>query len=550
LLAIRLVGALISFTARRVRADRLTCSVPSGFAFTPNINSFPLLDYGALGAILGAAIFLRFYHISYLSLWNDEAFSVFYYKTGLAFMWSEGLLRESSPPLYYMIVGVWVHLFGDSEMALRSLSAVSSIFAVGLVYMLAKTLLGRKPALAAALLFAVSATAIYYAQEARPYALLLLPVVTTLFTCSRFLRSPQAPLALVGYVIAGTVSIYTHATLTFFVAACGIAVLHGLWRTHGPSWRRSALGWIGANVAVAVLAAPLLNGMLYHVESGILSWIPPANAHAIGAVLSNTFVGTMTPGHFPGGILAVLMASVLVVGIWRRPLPSPTTTIAVIIPLLYATLVVLVSLVSQPILLSRIFSWVGIPLCLIEAHALSVRGWWRPVMFTVLGGVTAVGLFYQLDASPNAKEPWRQTVAAVEPELVHADLIVLGAKTDPAPLMYYAPNLSHVVVWQSRALPSAQVGIMAGLFGTDGVPGDNIIRRIARGDRVLFVAGPGDSATTSLLLTRAPAPALHIDALCSGGDGKPTRFPCGITVLGWRPAAAPGRSGAGALLPR
>ncbi|HEU0216391.1 MAG TPA: glycosyltransferase family 39 protein [Stellaceae bacterium] len=499
---------------------------------------------------MAAAIFLRFYHISHLSLWNDEAFSAFYYRTGLAFMWTEGLRRESSPPLYYMIIEAWVHLFGDSETALRSLSAVSSILAVGLVYLLARALLGAKPALAAALLFAASATAIYYAQEARPYALLLLPVAATLFACTRFLRSPQAPLALAGYVIAGTVSIYTHATLTFFVAACGIAVLHTLWWVHGPSWQRFALGWIGGNVAVTVLAVPELNGMLHHVESGILSWIPPVSAHALSAVLSNTFAGTLTPGHFPGGILAVLLASVLVVGIWRAPLSSPTATIAVLIPLLYAALVVLVSVVSQPILLSRIFSWVGIPLCLLEAHALTVRGWWRPVMLTVIGGVTAVGLFYQLDASPDAKQPWRQTVAAVEPELMQADLVVLGAETDPAPLMYYAPNLSHVVVWQSRALPSAQVGIMAGLFGIDGVAAGDIIRRIVRGDRVFFVAGPTDSATTSLLLTSAPVPGVHLDRPCIGGDGKPTRFPCGITVLGWRPATAPGRSGAGALLPR
>jgi hypothetical protein len=478
-------------------------------------------------------------------LWNDEAFSAFYYKTGLTFMWTEGLRRESSPPLYYMMIEAWVYLFGDSETALRSLSAVSSILAGGLVYLLARVLLGRRPALAAALLFAVSATGIYYAQEARPYALLLLLTAATLFACTCFLRSPQAPLALVSYVITSTVSVYTHATMTFFVAACGIAVLHSLWWTHGPSWQRSALGWIGANVAVAVLAAPLLNGMLHHVESGILSWIPPVSAHAFGAVLSNTFAGTMTPGHFPGGILATLMTSVLVIGIWRRPLPSPMAIIAVLIPLLYTALVVLVSLVSQPILLSRIFSWVGIPLCLLEAHALTVRDWWRPVMLSVIGGVTAVGLFYQLDASPDAKEPWRQTVAAVEPELLQADLVVLGAETDPAPLMYYAPNLSHVVVWQSRALPSAQVGIMAGLFGIDGVAGDDIIRRIARGDRVLFVAGPSDSATTSLLRTGPSVPGVHFDRPCIGGDGNPTRFPCGITVLGWRPATA-----AGALLPR
>ena len=56
--------------------------------------------------------------------------------------------------------------------------------------------------------------------------------------------------------------------------------------------------WIGANVAVTVLAVPELNGMLYHVESGILLWIQPVSAYALGAVLSNTFAGTLGLSRF------------------------------------------------------------------------------------------------------------------------------------------------------------------------------------------------------------------------------------------------------------
>src|SRR5260221_8860153 len=79
-----------------------------------------------LSAITLVGICLRIYNLSFLSLWNDEAFSRYYYQTGLQFMWTEGLRSESSPPLYYMALGVWIQLFGSSETALRSLSVVSS----------------------------------------------------------------------------------------------------------------------------------------------------------------------------------------------------------------------------------------------------------------------------------------------------------------------------------------------------------------------------------------------------------------------------------------
>src|SRR5262249_32757355 len=122
-----------------------------------------IVRLSAIGMLGG---YLRFYHISYLSLWGDEAFSRFYYQTGLHFMWTQDLHSERSPPLYYTAIGAWIHLFGSSEAALRSLSAVASTFATFLIYLLGVELLDRKHAILAAALFALSATEIYYAQEA------------------------------------------------------------------------------------------------------------------------------------------------------------------------------------------------------------------------------------------------------------------------------------------------------------------------------------------------------------------------------------------------
>src|SRR5262249_13382086 len=219
-------------------------------------------------------------------------------------MWSEGLHAESSPPLYYMALGAWIQLFGSSEFALRSLSVISSSFAIVLVYILGKELLGYKRGLIAAALFAASATQIFYAQEVRPYALLLIPVLATLIACARYLREPGSPLALFIYVIGATAGIYTHTTMLLFVAVCGITFLaYAWWRDRSPT-SPTALRWIAANSCVAAFAIPAFIAMTSPTQFRQLPRIPSLNLLDVGAVVSNTIIGTLTPGHFPGGIAA------------------------------------------------------------------------------------------------------------------------------------------------------------------------------------------------------------------------------------------------------
>lgn len=485
--------------------------------------------------ILVGGIFLRIYNLSYLSLWNDEAFSRYYFKLGLSFMWTEGLRSESSPPLYYMAIGAWIQLFGGSEAALRSLSVVSSSLAIVLVYALGRELFGPRQGLTASALFALSATQIYYAQEARPYALLLIPVGLILLACARYLRKPGSPLTLLLYALAALLGVYTHTTIILFTAACGLIVLVAVCDTGQPFGGSAARHWAATNLCVALLALPIVIGMTQQVNTSGIAWIPPVNLHDIAAAASNTLVGTLTPGHFPGGILTAILTSALAIGFWRH-YPSRRVILVVLAPVgLYAAFVLLVSVTLQPIILSRIFTWVGIPLCLIEAHVLTVRGWRRLLCLTVIGGTTAVGLFYQLGINPDAKEPWRSVIEAARPDLADADLVVLAPGTDPAPLMYYAPRLRHVGQWTNKPMPAKEVGIMPRLFGIEGITESDIVNQIAAGKRVAAVANAGDEQRLAELVERVAAPSRRVARSCLGGDGQPTTFPCGVTVFVWGP---------------
>jgi 4-amino-4-deoxy-L-arabinose transferase-like glycosyltransferase len=131
------------------------------------------------------ALVLRLIGIDRIALWNDELFSRYYPETGLGFMWSTGFTMEPTPPLYYTLAAWWTGLFGTTEFGIRSFSAIASVASIPLIYWLGRELVGNVCGLVAAVLMALAPTNIYYAQEARTYALLLLPVGFMLLAMAR-----------------------------------------------------------------------------------------------------------------------------------------------------------------------------------------------------------------------------------------------------------------------------------------------------------------------------------------------------------------------------
>jgi len=122
-----------------------------------------------LALLLGAAF--RFHRLGAQSLWYDE---------GVAYAHSTRTLPELIPllqpnvhvPAYFTALGWWQDLTGSSEFALRSLSALLSVISVAWAYALGARLVHPTAGLAAAALTAFNSFSIYYAQEARMYAML------------------------------------------------------------------------------------------------------------------------------------------------------------------------------------------------------------------------------------------------------------------------------------------------------------------------------------------------------------------------------------------
>ena len=114
---------------------------------------------------------------------------------------------ERSPPLYYVLVWGWSKIFGTGEVGLRSLSALFGTLTVPLAYAAAATLgSSRRVALFAAAFVALNPYLVWYSQEARSYALMVLFAPRALVYFARSLERPS-PASLAIWALASALAL-------------------------------------------------------------------------------------------------------------------------------------------------------------------------------------------------------------------------------------------------------------------------------------------------------------------------------------------------------
>lgn len=148
------------------------------------------------------------------SLWGDEAFSAMAVR-GRLFEMLSVVMKDTAPPLFYLVGYVWGRLFGFSEVALRSLTLLlmlgSAVFAGLIVHEIDRDKL--KSLLAGSLAFA-SPFLLPFAFEWRMYALLAFTVTaSTYFYISK---------NWFWYVIFALAALYAHHFAIFTVFAQGM----------------------------------------------------------------------------------------------------------------------------------------------------------------------------------------------------------------------------------------------------------------------------------------------------------------------------------------
>ena len=193
-------------------------------ADVPALRGIRVLRPGYLAALLVLlALALRLYHIGDRSLWLDETYTahaVRYATLGDVVAWTYTSLDQM--PVFNVITWLLRGL-GATEWALRLPSALAGALSVLAVYHLGRAVARPRVGLIAALLLAVLPFAVWYGQEARAYAVLMLfSALQMLYAYRAVVRGTVLDWA--ALALCSILNLYTHY-LGLFTAAATVGVV-------------------------------------------------------------------------------------------------------------------------------------------------------------------------------------------------------------------------------------------------------------------------------------------------------------------------------------
>jgi uncharacterized membrane protein len=259
------------------------------------------LRIGALLALMVLSAWLRSHAIT-AKFWIDEGLSVGIAHHDLTSI--PGVLREDgSPPLYYMLLHVWMGVVGgDGEVRTHAFSLLCATLTIPAGWWLGRRLFGERSGWATAALCATLPFLTYYAQETRMYALVALLGLgaTGSFALAYGERDRRF---IPAFAVLTALTVYTHNWGLFLAVGMAAAFLV-LWRAapapeQRPFFRDGLLGF----GLLAVLYLPWVPTLIFQARHTGAPW---AEAPDFSALLN----GLMS---LVGGVETALL--LLVVGI-------------------------------------------------------------------------------------------------------------------------------------------------------------------------------------------------------------------------------------------
>ncbi len=348
--------------------------------------------------------------------WIDEGISVGIAHHSLTSI-PHLLRQDGSPPLYYLLLHVWIGWFGDSERATHTLSLIFALACIPLAYWVARSLFGALVGWVCAGLAAVDPYLTYYAQETRMYTMVAcLSFVVAGSYVQGVLHGRRRYLPVLA--VSLDLILYTHNWGLFLCFGFGVATL----LCARDRLREAAI----AGGVTALLYVPWLSTLLNQSKHTGAPWAIAPSFHALllapGAVLSGD-------GPFMAFVLAGGTGLAAIVRLRSDPVRRTVLALGVAVGVTVLT-AWLVSLVS-PAWTTRYFAVVVGPLLLIAAAGLVRAG--RIGVIALI----AIGVLWSNYVLKDDKSNVREIAHALAPRLQPGELVISTQPEQVPVLRYY-----------------------------------------------------------------------------------------------------------------
>ena len=371
------------------------------------------------------------------SIWIDEA-ATWLQTRDLSIVRTIVLTASDTyPPLHNLLTLPFLALFGQGEVAYRLPAVVFGVLSIPAVYWLGMLSGGRRVGLLAAVLMALAPFAIYYSQEARMYALLLLTSSLYVAAVIAWLSQPSPRLAL-AVIGSGAAMLYSHPYGFFALASVGLGGLIVL-IPNRAEWRR-VMVFVLLGVAVLATYLPWLLTTLqtaqHLVDKGF--WIKwPDSSDAFQYLLSLAG-GPLGLGLLLAGFVLALRPT-RVARVSEEP-PGSTGAIIVLSCLAFGPLLMgyVVSQITTPVLVARYLICSLPALIVLAAMGYARLGSSMPrliLQVALVGGLT-VPAVAQIDY-PRHTEDWRSLARHLKTTMAPDDCLVMAVPFLIGSLRYY-----------------------------------------------------------------------------------------------------------------
>ena len=387
-------------------------------------------------------------------LWLDEALGVNIADLPLGDL-VDALRRDGHPPLYPVLLKGWMGVFGEGDLAVRSLSMVLATVTLPLAWLAGRRLAGRIAGWSALALLALSPFAVRYASEARMYALVSLLTVLGVLLVAAGLRRPSLLVAAGVAVVVAALLLTHYWSLWLVASAAAFLVLVAI---RQPELRARA-GRLLVALAVGCLAfLPWLPVFVDQVIHTGTPWGRTRNPLAVLGMALNGFGGNLDVDGgariFQGQLLGAAFAAVVVLAVLGRrqagggglvlrwpPQPVPASLAGV--GLLTLGLGAAGCLVSGSAFASRYAA--GILVLLVLAVATGLAGWPLPAVAVGLAVLLPLGLLGSFRAATEPRTQLARLVDTVNEQAAPGDLVVVCPdQLGPATSRRLRPDLRAV----------------------------------------------------------------------------------------------------------
>ncbi len=423
------------------------------------MNAPPRLRPSAIAVLTLVGCALRAFHANAQSLWFDEIGSARIATMPMAALIDAVEQRTVEPTAwlstaYYAVVRTVLLLpHGSPDALLRSTSVALGTATIPAFAWTASALLSADAALAATTFLAFSPFHVWYSQEVRPYALLVL--ITTLLM-GAYLRALATGAARWWIMVAvfTTLALYTHPIALALPVIVGVGIL----ATAARDVRRLVPGTMALAAAGAAFLPMVVwiggHGANHPADPRPVGWLdlPYAlYAYAVGFSLgpstSELHAGTLTPvlPHLPTIAFAALVFGTLAIrgALAARGLAPTLRTVLLAWLVLPLTVAFVVAVESANPFNVR-YAIVAFPafVLLLGAGAANRNGAWIGALAVALSLVSLGHLYFD---PRYAKEDARGLAAMLGTEASAGDLVMVNAAYMASAVTYYYPGPAEVV---------------------------------------------------------------------------------------------------------